>query len=105
MTQPQQVLPGGPASVSIDLAEKEERIQRATNMVGKLARVSPPNVSQMEFDHDRREAGDVLVHLGIGRVLFGSLVISYNQRGPSGIRAFLERHFSSWDGEGGELQS
>ncbi|MHB0978264.1 MAG: hypothetical protein ACYC1K_02580 [Minisyncoccota bacterium] len=107
MTQPQQVLPGGPAStpVSSEATEREANIRQAVDLIGQLARRLPHNVSQEQNDKDRREAEDTLVSLGICQGMFGSLILSYNQSGPAGIRAFMERHFSEWDGEAAQLQS
>ncbi len=105
--QQQQVFPGEPqvSPAPSEATEREANIRQAVDLIGQLARRLPHHVSQEQNDKDRREAEDTLVSLGICQGMFGSLILSYNQSGPAGIRAFMERHFSKWDGEADQLQS
>lgn len=109
MTQ-QQVSPGEQASpaLSDEAAEREANIHQAIDLIGQLTQKLEMRASQERreaFVQERRRVEGLLMKLGIPQGMFASLILSHNQSGPAGIRAFMERHFSSWDGEEGELQS
>ncbi len=107
MRQQEQVPPGEQASpASSGLAESEANIHRATDLVAQLARVKPRDDDGLvEYNATRYEASKDLIELGIDSSRFGTLVISFNHGGAASIRGFLERHFSSWRGKSGQIQS
>lgn len=109
MTQPQQVLPGEPASsASPEAIEREANIHQAIDLIEQLTQKLAAGASQEQremFIKERCRVEGLLLKLGIHQGMFGSLILSYVQSGSRGIRAFMEHHFSTWDGEEGELQS
>lgn len=118
MQQQEAGLPGDPLRTSPVSSEEEARargevekemhIRQATDMIGQLAKKLPTEASEehrMIFARERREAEDGLMKLGIHHGVFASLILSYNIAGSGSIRAFMENHFSEWDGEEVQLQS
>lgn len=109
MTQPQQVLPGGPASqVSSEVSEKETNIRQAVDLIGQLSRPLKAGASQEQreaFTKERLRVEGLLMELGIPHGTFGSLILSYNHMGSGVVRDSMERHFTSWDGEAAQMDS